>query len=117
MESDELPSVQCNDCSSALHRELQYFVVGDPLVRLSGLMSREHVMSEPPESLNDFERDILVRVQRSQGLCSLVLADRLFDVLAVRINVGPGVDQVRRAEAGKIRQYPRLSPALSAVSL
>lgn len=40
VESDELPPVQCEDCSSVLHREVQNLLIGDGLIRLSGLLSR-----------------------------------------------------------------------------
>lgn len=55
-------TTQCKDCSTALHREVQNLLVGERLVCLSGLLSRKHIVSEPPEGLNDFQREILVRV-------------------------------------------------------
>jgi len=117
VQPDELPTVQCEDCSIVQHREVQNLLVGDCSVGLSGFLGRQHIVSEPPELLHDFQREILVRVQGRQCLGGLVLADGLLDVFSVRIDVRPGVNQIRRAERGKIRQDLRLGPARPTVAL
>jgi len=38
VQRDELPTVECKDCSIALHRELQNLLVGDRSICLSGFL-------------------------------------------------------------------------------
>ncbi len=82
--------------------ELQDAFIWDRSVRLTCLLRCQHVMSQSPQGLNDLEREVLVRIERGQGSGGFVLLDGFVDLLPVRGDVGPRVNQIGSPQSGVV---------------
>ena len=60
---DKVPPIQRKHCSTLTGAECEHPVVWDLLVRLARLATREHVMTQLAQFLDDWPRKILVGVE------------------------------------------------------
>ena len=100
VKGDEMPPVQGQEHSPRFLRELQHALIWNRSVRLARLVCCQHVMAQRTQAINHLEREVLVRIERGQGSGGFVLLDRFVDLLPVRGDVGPRVNQVRSPQRG-----------------
>jgi hypothetical protein len=89
----------------------QDLIVRDPAIGLARLLDRQHVVPPPPQLLHHGAGEVLISIEEGQRLRLLVLADLPLDLVPVRGDVGPGVDQARGPQARIGVQQVRLAYA------
>jgi hypothetical protein len=95
----EVPAIECHDRAAGCGCIGQDVAVADPLVPLSRLLHRQHIMPTPAKSLADLVVEIFVRVELTHEESSLfIVADRLIDFVGVHSVVVPRSPEIGRGE-------------------
>lgn len=106
MKTDEMQPVECEHRAPFTRRKLNHLVVRDAMVRPSGFLRSENVVSQLPKGLDHEAVKILVGIQarshRGSGL--LVLANRLLDFRGMRFHIVPNRRKIASAEGRIIHQ-------------
>jgi len=79
MQEDEISAVQGQHNPFFSNREGEDIRVGDPLIGSSALLHRENIVAKPSKTLNDWQWEILVRVE-SCHLCLFLFSYLTFDL-------------------------------------
>jgi hypothetical protein len=100
VEPNEVFTVQRDHRPLLVVRKLQYCLVRKSLSVLACFAHRQHIMTQRAQRRHHLGWEVLVRVKSRHLLRSLVLADLLIDLVAVRTNVRPRVGEIFRAQRG-----------------
>ena len=110
----EVPAVLGDDPAPLRSRVANDFLIFDPLVRVAGFETCQHIVSERAERLDDRSREVFVRVQpRHPPLILPRLGrDGFIDLGGVTAVVIPRGVQIVPREAGEVLDELLLGPAL-----
>jgi hypothetical protein len=111
VKSDEVAPVQSQHRSTQRSCEGQYLGVWCGFPRLTRLLRRQNVVAQPAEALDDLQWEVLIGEERRHGSGGFVLGDGLIDLLAMRLGVGPCLNQIGGAQFREVLQDPGLAPA------
>jgi hypothetical protein len=117
VQAHEITAIERQHRTTIRSGETKHGIVRDTLIVLASFTDGQDIMAELPQSLDDTHGEVFVRVQAGQGSGQLLLAERLVDLRAVRVDIQPGIDEVRLPQCGEVRENLMIVPAEPPIGL
>lgn len=96
MQADKVATIKCHHRSPRCSRERDNSGICDALACLACLVGGEDVVTQLPQTLDDGNTEIFVRIEPGHRLRFRRLLDRLFNRLVMDGIVVPGGSQIRQ---------------------
>jgi hypothetical protein len=100
VKANKVTAIESNYGSVPGNRKHKDLVVRLPLISLTRLLRRQHVVPQTPQMLNGRKTEVLVGVQSDRCLSILIILDCLINLFRMAMVVIPRRVQVRLGEAG-----------------
>jgi hypothetical protein len=97
VESHEMPAVMRQEYPSLANRKCQHVEVGYSLPCPAAFGGRQNIVPQPPKLFDRRKREVLVGVDADHPLRPFVFGNLPVDFFAMRLLVGPGVDEILRS--------------------